>query len=393
MYPKISDFINDVFGTDIHLPVQTYGFFLAWAFIIAGSLAYLELKRKEKDGLISARERTVIKGRPASWKEFLVTGIISFIAGYKMAGIVLEYDIFRSDPQAYIFSSQGSWIAGVILAAIFVYLKYRSKQKQKLAKPVTVRETVHPYQLTGNIILVAAVAGIIGSKIFEVAEHPDDLIRDPMGTLFSFSGLTFYGGLIVAAFAVCFYAEKNGIRWPIIADVVAPSLMIAYGIGRIGCQVSGDGCWGIVNTHPKPEWLGFLPDWMWAYNYPHNVINEGVPITNCLGDHCFILDQPVFPTPFYETVIAITFFTILWSIRKRIKIPGTLFAIYLILNGIERFFIEKIRVNIRYDVAGIKATQAGFIAIMLVLAGIAGIFYFRYRYRKALTNKNPGHGS
>jgi prolipoprotein diacylglyceryltransferase len=165
------------------------------------------------------------------------------------------------------------------------------------------------------------------------------------------------------------------------ADSVAPALMIAYAVGRIGCQLSGDGCWGGPNPEPKPEWLSLLPDWMWAFNYPHNVINEGVLLPGCEEKFCHVLDQPVFPTPFYETTICTLLFLVLWFIRKKIAVPGMLFSIYLILNGIERFIIEGIRVNIKYNFFGLETTQAQAIAIGLVVLGIIGIIYFRYRYK------------
>jgi len=311
MYPRISDLINDFFGTDINLPVQTYGFFLAMAFISGGLVLYFELRRKEREKIIFPQEKIHIKGK----KERVI-------------------------------------------------------------------ELVYPRQLTSSIILVAAVSGIIGSKLFDVIEHLDQLIKDPVHTLFSFSGLAFYGGLITAAFAVSIYVERNKIPWPVNTDAVAPALMLAYGIGRIGCQLSGDGCWGMVNAEPKPMWLSFLPDWLWAYHYPHNVINEGILIPGCTGRNCHVLDQAVFPTPIYETTIAFLFFGLLWFLRKKIKIHGILFSIYLILNGTERFFVEQLRVNIRYDFLGMKVTQASFIAIMLILAGIGSIFYFKWRNRK-----------
>jgi prolipoprotein diacylglyceryl transferase len=315
MYPKFSDIINDLFGTSINLPVQTYGFFVALAFAFAGWVVWLELKRKEREKII------------------------------------------------------------------FPFEKVRRKGKAGEEKII-----VHPRQLTGNIILVAAISGIIGAKLFDVIEHFDLLINDPLRTLFSFSGLTFYGGLITAAFAVGIYAERNKIPWPVIADVVAPALMLAYGIGRIGCQLAGDGCWGMVNPDPKPEWLAFLPDWMWAFDYPNNVINAGILIPGCEGSHCHMLGQPVYPTPLYETSIALIFFGILMLTRKSIRIHGYLFSIYLILNGMERIFIEQLRVNIRYDFLGMKVTQAEIIAVGLILAGIAGFWYFRWRNLKYIDN-------
>jgi prolipoprotein diacylglyceryltransferase len=153
--------------------------------------------------------------------------------------------------------------------------------------------------------------------------------------------------------------------------------MLAYGFGRIGCQVAGDGDWGVVNTASQPGWMGFLPDWFWAYRYPHNVINEGIAIPGCTGRHCFMLEQPVFPTPLYESMVCITLFFILWYLRKKFTIPGMLFSVFLLFNGIERFLVELIRVNTKYHVGGINFTQAQLISLCLILLGGFGIFYFR----------------
>jgi prolipoprotein diacylglyceryltransferase len=95
-----------------------------------------------------------------------------------------------------------------------------------------------------------------------------------------------------------------------------------------------------------------------------------------------VLEQPVFPTPFYETTMALIFFGVLMGIRKRLRIPGTLFAVYLILNGIERLLIEQIRVNIKYNFLGIDFTQASAIAVLLIILGISGIFFFRWWDKK-----------
>ena len=96
----------------------------------------------------------------------------------------------------------------------------------------------------------------------------------------------------------------------------------------------------------------FLPNWLFGYAYPHNVIGAGIKIPGCSGPYCSYLPIPVFPTPFYETIICLGLFFLLWSVRKKFKVPGTMFAFYLIINGIERFFIEKIRVNSRYSILG-----------------------------------------
>lgn len=382
MYPRISDLINDLLGTNILLPVQTYGFFVALAFLAAGYILYLELGRKEKNGLIAAGTREVIKGRPPQLSEYLISGLLYFVIGFKGGGIIFNYNKFAANPQEFILSNEGSLAGGIILAAAMVIYIFVKGKKERLEKLVKEKVTVHPAQLTPAIVLVAAISGIIGAKIFDLIEHLEVFFRDPLGSLLSFSGLTFYGGLIVAAFAVGYYGERNKIRWPVMADAVAPALMLAYGIGRIGCQLSGDGCWGIPNPEPKPEWLAFLPDWMWGFTFPNNVIKEGVPITSCDGEFCYELGQPVFPTSFYETTLSLIFFLVLWFIRKKLAIPGMLFSVYLILNGTERFFIEIIRVNIKYSWMGIQASQAQFIAIGIILAGIAGLIYFKKAHPK-----------
>ncbi|MCK4288197.1 MAG: prolipoprotein diacylglyceryl transferase [Bacteroidales bacterium] len=383
MYPKLSDIINDIFGTNINLPIQSYGFFVALAFIIAGTTLYLELKRKEKEGLLKPQKKKVLKGKPASTQEIVISVIVGFILGFKIVEIFFNYSFFADNPQEFLFSTEGNLWGGLIFGIASGYYIYRNKQKTKLDKPEWVEETIHPYQLTGMIILVAAISGIIGAKIFHQLENFDDFLSDPVGSILSFSGLTFYGGLIVATFVVIYFAKRNNISWVYLADAIAPALMIAYAIGRIGCQVSGDGDWGIVNLATKPEWLSFLPDCLWAYDYPHNILNEGIPIEGCIGDHCFKLAQPVFPTPVYETSICFILFLILWFIRKKLKVPGMLFSIYLILNGIERFFIEKIRVNETYNIFGKEITQAEIISVVFIIAGILGIWYFINRYKKS----------
>ena len=133
----------------------------------------------------------------------------------------------------------------------------------------------------------------------------------------------------------------------------------------------------------------FFPDWMVAYSYPHNVINEGIRIPGCMDQYCAQLPLPVFPTPFYETILCLILFFIIWSMRKRFTIPGTLFAFYLILNGIERFFIEKIRVNNKYNIFGFHPTQAEIISFLLILTGSVLWIVLAKKDRNPQIIKNP----
>jgi phosphatidylglycerol:prolipoprotein diacylglycerol transferase len=217
--------------------------------------------------------------------------------------------------------------------------------------------------------MLALVFGLLGAKLFDIFENWSDFLQRPSDYLLSPAGLTMYGGLICASLAIGIYARKHKIGFLHLSDAVAPGLMLAYGIGRIGCQVAGDGDWGIASDLAmKP---GFLPDWFWSYQFPHNVIEEGVPIPGCVGPYCNQLPFGVYPTPLYEAIACILLAGVLWLLRKKIKKPGQLFSIYLIFNGLERFLVEKIRVNVKMDVFGLHPTQAEVISFFLVLAGLA----------------------
>jgi phosphatidylglycerol---prolipoprotein diacylglyceryl transferase len=195
-----------------------------------------------------------------------------------------------------------------------------------------------------------------------------------------------YGGLILAFFACYIYVKKLGIPPILMMDAVAPALVVGYGVGRLGCQFSGDGDWGIENTAPKPSWMSILPDWLWAQNYPHNVLKEGFPMEGCSDAYCTQLIPAVFPTPMYETMMCMVVLAILWSLRKRIKMNGMIFFIYLILNGLERFIIETIRVNPRYSVLGTALSQAQIIAIGLMVIGglgMLGVWIYNKRITKS----------
>lgn len=420
MYPNLYYVFKDFFGVEWNFLqiINSFGFFVAIAFIICSVVLAKELRRKSKEGLLRPTEETIEVGKPASVAELITNFILGFVLGYKLVGLVLASKE-NFNPQEYLFSSQGNLLAGLGLGLVFAFLKWREKNKQKLAKPETRTIRVWPHDRVGEITMIAIVFGLLGAKLFDTFENWDSFVKDP-SSFFSMSGLTFYGGLICAGIALWWYTRKHKINFIYFLDVMGPVMMLAYALGRIGCQVSGDGDWGIYNaafktttnggilpatindfnaavaenaayfarnsTHhaffSKPGFLSFLPDWFFAYDFPHNVNEAGVPLANCTGKFCNHLPIPVFPTSLYEIITGLVLFGVLWAFRKRIKVPGLLFGIYLILNGVERFFIEKIRVNVKMHLFGIEMTQAELISFLMILGGIAMIIIMNKRFKE-----------
>lgn len=424
MYPNLYYAFKDLFHIDWKPLrfINSFGFFVALSFIFAAVTLAAELRRKGKQGLLQPTEINVVVGRPASITELLLNFLLGFILGYKILALFIMDSSATNDPQSFIFSTLGNWPAGIILGVLFAAIKWREKNKQKLLKPELRKIRFWPHDRVGELTIIALIFGLIGAKLFDIFENWSDFLKEPSAYLLSPAGLTFYGGLICAALAIWFYAKKHKIGFWHLNDAAAPGLMLAYAVGRIGCQVAGDGDWGVFNsgygvtdtgkivpsdidhfnqaigvhsqyfmsqfgkleaiphiTYHKPGFLSFLPDWVFAYNFPHNVNDAGVPIGGCIGKYCNQLPVPVFPTPFYETIVCLILFFILWSLRKKLKVPGTLFAIYLMVNGIERFFIEKIRVNNRMNFLGFHPTQAEVISALLFLSGLGLFIVLRKR--------------
>jgi prolipoprotein diacylglyceryltransferase len=409
MYPTIYHALLDLFGIDWGWTrlLNSFGFFVAIAFVVASYILGHELKRKAKEGHFKPTKRTIVKGGKPDWSEVITSGVMGFIMGWKFIYLAIygsQLFASGSNPQRFLFSWDGSWLIGVGMMLLMGGWRYWEYKKEQLPEPLQEEIDVYPHHLTGNFTFAAAVFGILGAKLFHLLENPREFVEFFQHPSFNsfISGLTVYGGLILGSIGVLLYARTKGVNGWHLADSAAPGMILAYGIGRIGCQVSGDGDWGIANTAPKPGWLSWLPDWMWAYDYPNNVnydvnypqylgeLNDTnvIPITDpnvpCFDGYCTHLDPMVFPTPVYETIMATGIFLFLWMMRKRLVIPGLMFASYLMLNGIERFFIEKIRVNNKFDLMGIQATQAEVIAVLFFLVG-AALFVYRKRTAKTPT--------
>lgn len=379
MYPNLRYAFYDLFGLDIPglALIQTYGFFLALTFLACGVALSSDLKRREKLGLLKGIKEEKKVGKPLSATDVITNALLGFILGFKgIYAIVDPAPFVGQNAKEYLMSMEhGSWVGGIVLALLFGYSKYREKQKEleEYPTPQTIKEEVMPHQRVSDIIIIAAISGIVGAKLLYMVEVDYNSWEAVLQDFFSGSGLAVYGGFILAFFVVSYYIYSKKIPLNQMVDACAPAMILGTGLGRLGCHFSGDGDWGDPNPHTKP--FSWIPDWLWGYNYPNNVINEGVPMDECFypdafGNYCHILPNPVYPTPIFELIICLIIFAILWAIRHKVTFHGIVFSVYLTFTGLERFLLEMIRINPEYAVGGIALSQAQFIAIGLFLIGI-----------------------
>ncbi len=384
MYPDLSYILHAIFGTEpdnAFSLVKTFGLLLGIAIAASGWVLTFELRRKEKIGqLKSTLEKNQVLYKPIDWKEIGIQTIVNFLFAFKIGLLFMNYKSFQRDPSEAIFSLQGNWtwgiIAAIATAAYWIYQMNTQEIKTLRVGDILVKPVDRVIQLT----VLAGLYGVLGSKLFSVLENFGDFVRDPIGAVFSGAGLTIYGGLFLAFIMLSRYMKSKGLHLLHMYDAIAPTLMVGYGLGRLGCHFSGDGDWGIANEWPKPSWFPF-PDSWWAYSYPNNVAEDGIKIEGCVWNYCQQLVPPVYPTPLYEFILAFLIFGILWFIRTKIPYAGVLFFIYVFLNGVERFFIEMIRVNPRYDILGFHPSLSQGIAVLLIITGIIGTLYF---YKKKI---------
>ena len=202
------------------------------------------------------------------------------------------------------------------------------------------RELDKPADWTYEMVFAALIGGLVGSRVDYVIQNWDKVSDDLFGNIVSGSGLVWFGGLVGGAIGAILWARWRGFLGWQLFDTAAVPLAVGYAVGRIGCQLSGDGDYGTASDLP------------WAMSYPDGT----VPTTD-----------EVHPTPVYETLAMGLAGAVLWRLRDRFA-PGVLFGLYLMIAGVERFLIEFIRRNDEV-VAGL--TEAQLIALVLLGLGAA----------------------
>ncbi len=203
-----------------------------------------------------------------------------------------------------------------------------------------------------TLVFAAAVGGLIGARLLFIVEEWGNFLRAPWNYIFTGAGFTWYGGFLGGALAVSWVVRNHKIPWLRGADMVAPALAIAYGIGRLGCHIAGDGDWGSVTDAP------------WGVAYTHAIIgwvdpNTGIPYPPGTRVH---------PTPIYEFIESAIIFAILWALRKKRYAPGTLFWLYLTLTGLARLIVEFWRIN---PVVAFGLTEAQWFGLVAIAVGLS----------------------
>ena len=206
-------------------------------------------------------------------------------------------------------------------------------------------------ELASTLVFAAAVGGLIGARALFIVEEWSNFLQAPLSYIFTGAGFTWYGGFFGGAAAASWVARRNNIPWLVAVDIAAPALALAYGVGRIGCHVAGDGDWGSVTDVP------------WGVAYTNAIIGWVDPSTGIP----YPPGTRVHPTPIYEFIQAVVVFGILWSLRKSNYPPGTLAWLYLILAGFSRFVVEFWRIN---PTLGWGLSEAQWFSLGLMLLGL-----------------------
>ncbi len=321
--------------------IYGYGLMLALGFIVANALLTSELRRKSMNVDVS------IPFLQISRVLYVVVVGIFFLTYMTQYSIGLLAENVVSAP------------LHILIAACVLGVGWFLFSPTPAPHPSKARN----FDLATAITFIALIGGVLGSKLLFLLENVKDFMSEPFSLAFSPSGLTFFGGLILVTVLLYWICEKAGVPFLGMADATSPGLLLAYGIGRIGCHLAGDGDYGFPTTLP------------WGTNYskgtypPSFAFRDFPEITSKYPGGVVPDTTLCHPTPVYEFLMCGVLFLVLWRFRKTLKPDGKIFMLYLMFAGVERFSVEFIRVNPRI-ILGLSEAQV--IAVLMLCIGAYG---------------------
>ena len=204
--------------------------------------------------------------------------------------------------------------------------------------------------LAWEIVGFGLVGGLLGARLHQALYHWPAFVSDPFGFVSGRSGLVWYGGVLGGVVATLWPIRRTRVSYASALDTGALGLAIGLAMGRVGCHLSGDGDWGTPTSLP------------W-----------GVVYTNATAGWPYPPGISVHPAPLYEMIALLGIFALLLRLRSRVAPAGALFAIYLFLSGLVRFFVEFVRTN---SPILLGLTEAQWTS--LVLSAGAGLWLWTY---------------
>jgi phosphatidylglycerol:prolipoprotein diacylglycerol transferase len=222
-----------------------------------------------------------------------------------------------------------------------------------------------PSEMGTSIVVWGAIGGLGGARLYDVFDNLSAYLSHPASIIFSGAGFVWYGGLIGGILSTWLVARHHRVSFLTVADMCAAPLVLGMAFGRIGCQLSGDGDWGLPSNVP------------WAMAYPRAIVGWSpdtvlkLDSRGNLGSGFFAAVR-VHPTPIYEAILYLAIFCLLWSIRKKVTLQGELLYLYLILAGAARFMVEFVRINPRV-LWGLSEAQI--ISLLMIAAGTAAWYW------------------
>src|SRR5918999_2948666 len=207
-------------------------------------------------------------------------------------------------------------------------------------------------EVASSMVFAAAIGGLFGARLLFILGDWNNFLASPSSYIFTGAGFTWYGGLFGGAAAVSWIVRKNQIPWLVGADIAAPALAIAYGVGRLGCHFAGDGDWGSITDVP------------WGVAYTNAIIGWVDPMTGIP----YPPGARVHPTPIYEFLQSLVIFAVLWSLRRKSYTAGTVAWLYLIMAGFARFTVEFWRIN---PPVALGLSEAQWFSLALLVIGFA----------------------